>query len=375
MIDAFLAQDPEAGATATLLAQEDPPAEEAPAAAEEAPAAEAPPAAEEAPAEPEIASPPEAFGYEIHAHSVIEMLEKLLGKFTDELEDLEKKERESALAFELLITDLKANIDVAEEDVRQKTEERAKTAKAKADAEDELEDAEAMKAADEKYLAEFTADCEIKASRFKDRQDLRAAEIEAIEKAIEIISSAAVAGNAQKHSMVARGLSPAAAPPSLSQLRADARSPAQLRVAQFLASTARQLNSRVLAAIAVRVEKDPFKKVKKMIKDLIARLMEEAAAEADHKSWCDAELSVNEQTRKEKTAKVEELHAEVDELVAAIAKLTEEIAELVAAIAELDAAMAKATVIREEEKAKNTETLGDAKEAQAAVEKAKNTET
>merc|ERR1719248_294696 len=32
--------------------------------------------------------------------------------------------------------------------------------------------------------------------------------------------------------------------------------------------------------------------------------------------------------------------------------------------------MAKATVIRQEEKAKNTETLGDAKEAQAAVEKA-----
>merc|ERR1719387_2256608 len=224
-----------------------------------------------------------------------------------------------------------------------------------------------MKAADEKYLAELTADCEIKASRFKDRQALRAAEIEAIEKAIEIISSAAVAGNAQKHSMVARGLSPAESPASLSQLRADARSPAQLRVAQFLADSARQLNSRVLAALAVRVEKDPFKKVKKMIKDLIARLMEEAAAEADHKSWCDAELSVNEQTRKEKTAKVETLHAECDELTAAIAKLTEEIAELVTAIAELDAAMAKATVIRQGEKAKNTETLGDAKEAQAAT--------
>ena len=38
-----------------------------------------------------------------------------------------------------------------------------------------------------------------------------------------------------------------------------------------------------------------------MIKDLIVRLMEEANEEAEHKGWCDTELSTNEQTRKEKT--------------------------------------------------------------------------
>ena len=38
--------------------------------------------------------------------------------------------------------------------------------------------------------------------------------------------------------------------------------------------------------------------------------------QADHKGWCDTELSTNEQTRKEKTAAVETLHAEIDELEA-----------------------------------------------------------
>merc|ERR1719301_329981 len=33
-----------------------------------------------------------------------------------------------------------------------------------------------------------------------------------------------------------------------------------------------------------------------MIKDLIVRLMEEANQEAEHKGWCDTELSTNEQT-------------------------------------------------------------------------------
>merc|ERR1719271_1712433 len=106
-----------------------------------------------------------------------------------------------------------------------------------------------------------------------------------------------------------------------------------------------------------------------MIKDLIIKLMEEANEEAEQKGWCDTELSTNEQTRKEKTAEVETLHAEIDELEASIAKLTEDMADLSTSIAELDAAMAKATEPRTAEKAKNTETIADAKAAQAAVEK------
>merc|ERR1719411_823965 len=107
-----------------------------------------------------------------------------------------------------------------------------------------------------------------------------------------------------------------------------------------------------------------------MIKDLLVRLMEEANDEAEHKGWCDTELSTNEQTRKEKTAVVETLHAEIDELEASIAKLTEEIADLTEAVAALDAAMAKATTLRQEEKATNEVTIKDAGEAQTAVAQA-----
>merc|ERR1711865_1368654 len=127
---------------------------------------------------------------------------------------------------------------------------------------------------------------------------------------------------------------------------------------------------RVLSAVAVRAAEDPFTKVKKMIKDLIVRLMEEANEEAEHKGWCDTELSTNEQTRKEKTEAVETLHAEIDQLEASIAKLTEDITELTKQVAELDAAMAKATKLRQEEKATNTETISDAQEAQTAVAQA-----
>merc|ERR1719451_179118 len=99
--------------------------------------------------------------------------------------------------------------------------------------------------------------------------------------------------------------------------------------------------------IAQHAEEDPLKKVKKMIKDLVYKLMEEATQEAEHKGWCDTELVTNQQTRQKKAAEIAELTQQIEDLIAEIAALTQDIEDLTAAIAELDAAMAKATADRE----------------------------
>merc|ERR1719411_2551384 len=153
----------------------------------------------------------------------------------------------------------------------------------------------------------------------------------------------------------------------MAQLRADMHSDSQARVAEYLSGRAHDLNSRLLSAMAEHVKDDPFRKVKKMIKDLLVRLMEEANEEAEHKGWCDTELSTNEQTRKEKTEAVEALDAEIDQLEASIAKLTEDIGDLTTAVSDLQAAMAKNTKLRQDERAKNEQTVKDAGEAQTAV--------
>merc|ERR1719491_116551 len=278
-------------------------------------------------AEPEglAVSAPEANAYEFQSSGVVEMLEKLLDKFIDERTVLEKEEMNSKHAYDMLMQDLKAQIAQATQDRDEKAETKAKKLQAKADAQGDFKDTTTTRDADAKYLADLTATCEQKASDFESRQQLRAGEVVAIEKAIEIISSGAVSGNAEKHlpTMLQKGKTS-----SLSQLRADLNMQAQARVAQHLRSKAEQLNSRVLSTLATRVSEDPFKKVKKMIKDLIVRLMEEANEEAEHKGWCDTELSTNEQTRKEKTEAVETLHAEIDQLQASIAKLTEDLQAL-----------------------------------------------
>merc|ERR1719327_1479736 len=241
-------------------------------------------------------SAPEANAYEFQSSGVIEMLEKLLDKFIDERTTLEKEEMNSKHAYDMLMQDLNAQIAQATQDRDEKAETKANKLQAKADAEGDLKDTTTTRDADAKYLADLTATCEQKASDFESRQQLRADEIVAIEKAIEIISSGAVSGNADKHlpAMLQKNA-------AFAQLRASGMSPAQQKTVFYLQEQAKQLNSRVLSALAVRVQDDPFSKVKKMIKDLIVRLMEEANEEAEHKGWCDTELSTNEQTRKEKT--------------------------------------------------------------------------
>jgi chromosome segregation ATPase len=144
----------------------------------------------------------------------------------------------------------------------------------------------------------------------------------------------------------------------------------QARASEYLRERAKALNSRVLSALAQHVSSDPFGKVKKMIKDLIVRLMEEANEEAEHKGWCDTELSTNEQTRKEKTRQVETLHAEIDELTASISKLGQQIADLSVEISESDAAVAENTKIRQAEDKTNQATIADAQAAQTAVAQA-----
>jgi len=157
---------------------------------------------------------------------------------------------------------------------------------------------------------------------------------------------------------------------SFAQLRSSTTSPVQDAVASFLQQQADQQGSKLLSLIAQKAGSDPFVKVKKMIREMITKLMEEANADAEHKAFCDTEMGTNKQTRDKKTAQSEELTADIEELTAEISKLASEITELGSELAALDAAVKKATEDRFAEKSKNTETISDAKAGAAAVAQA-----
>jgi hypothetical protein len=316
-------------------------------------------------------SAPEANAYEFQSGGVVDMLTKLEDKFEDERSALMKKETNAKHAYEMLMQDLTAMIENDTQARTEKSATKAKKLQAAADAKADKTDEEATKADDEKYLSDLVSTCEQKAGDFEQRQQLRADELTAIEKAIEILGSGAVSGAADKHL-------PAMAQTSFMQLKSALKlgnkNDRVVEAASYLQRQAEKSNSRILAQIAAQAQTttgaDPFVKVKKLIQDLIVRLMEEANEEAEHKGWCDTELASNEATRKEKTAKVETLHAEIDQLQSSIAKLTEDVSTLTAEVSALDKAVAEATKQRGEEKEENEATIKDSQEAQTAVAQA-----
>jgi hypothetical protein len=315
----------------------------------------------------DVLAAPEANAYEFQSKAIVDMLSKLAGKFDDERTALEEEETAAGQSFSMLKADLANQLAAANEARTQNAERKAKALQGAADSKGALQDTVTTRDDDEKYTADLTATCEQKSTDFANRQILRGEEIEAIQKAIEIMAGGAVSGGSAKHfgtELVQKKGT------SLVQLRGESENPNQKRVAAYLTKRGREINSRVLSAFALRISADPFKKVKKMVKDLIVKLMEEANAEVEHKGYCDKELATNEHTRKEKTEAVVMLTAEVDELTASIAALGEQIAEVTKAISELDAAVAEATQVRGAEQSKNTETIKDAQGAQTAVAQA-----
>jgi len=312
-------------------------------------------------------SAPEPHGYEFQSQSVIDMLEKLHDKFSEELALREKEELSQRHAYELVIQGYTNSIKNAETSISTKTEEHARYLQRLAEKEGDLQDTMTARAGDEKSLSDMTMVCNQKSTDFDERQKLRTEELATLSKAIEILSGDKVLAAAEKHLPAAMMLQ-SLPRTMLLQLRSSNENPSnQLRVAAFLNEEAKRIGSRVLSAIAFRARDDPFAKVKKMIRDLISRLEQQEGEEATKKTWCEGELSKNELARETRTESVAALRNEIDQLDASISKATAEIAELSASVADIVSEVTTTVELRAKEKTENEIIIQDAKDAQAAL--------
>merc|ERR1719221_2047622 len=316
------------------------------------------------------AGPPEANAYEFQSGGVISMLEKLKLKFEDQRLVLEKEELNAKANYEVLLQQLTDDIKASKASAAKKTAMKAGRLTDAASAKGDKDVTEATKAEDETTLSATLAQCRATSEEYEKNQVVRAGEIKAIQEATRILSSGSVAGHGSTYLPAAALLDSRRT--ALAQLRSSMQETPELkrRLVEFLQSRAHSLGSRYLSIMAARAAEDPFQKVKKMIKDLIIKLMEQANAEADHHAYCQTELATNKQTREIKSTEVDEITSQIDLKTAEGEKLALEIQALSDAIAAVRAEQHEATSIRSEQKATNAKTVSDANEAQAAVEQA-----
>jgi len=211
---------------------------------------------------------PEAAAFEGKSGAIIDVVQDLGEKEHDYKKEIEQAEANRLNAHSLQVNSLDGDVKKANMMISQKASIKAQREEDKGSANGDLSDATAARNDDQKYLADLSAECQLKTSDFQKRQVMRQGEIEAIQKALEIMSSPDVAGGSlvQTKRIVT----------SFAQLRsnggAEHRS-AQHIAANFLATRAKKLNSQVLSLLAVRASEDPFAKVTSMVKNMIKKLM------------------------------------------------------------------------------------------------------
>merc|ERR1719272_1005723 len=178
-------------------------------------------------------------------------------------------------------------------------------------------------------------------------------------KATEILQGGDVPGAAL--SQLAQGV-------AFNQLRSSVDSSGvHGRVRDFVVAEAKRLHSRSLSLLAQKLVADPFGKVKKMIDDMITRLLNEANEDASHEGFCDKEIGKSKVTRNKLSEDIDGLNAACEDGKATIMMLAEEIKTLSTEVADLDASVGEATQLRSDEKATNKVTISDTQAAQGAV--------
>merc|ERR1719410_2264867 len=279
---------------------------------------------------------PAVAAYEFQSGAVVEMLVNLQKKFTAELGNLEKAEMNQQQAYDLGHVHNGNTVSNMKKEMQAHVESRARIVSESAADKETLSDTKASLAEAEKFLAEMEATFKSKTATFEANQKLRAEELTVLAKAIEIISSPEVVDSYSKNvkSLVQQR---AGSAPSFLQMRAAtaARVGTRGAAANFLSQRAQALHSKTLASFAAQLAANPFAKVIDMITELLARLKQEAADEADHKAFCDEELKKNKQTRKDKESESSRLMAEIEEKAKEIKEMGEEITVLAKEIKEM----------------------------------------
>merc|ERR1719229_679351 len=194
---------------------------------------------------------------------------------------------------------------------------------------------------------------------WEERQKTRQLEMEAVSKALAILSGD------DAHDLFTRTFNPA-----LLQEESSKQSARRVQASKLLKAVADKVHSPRLATLAYKVRLDAFTRVKKAIDDMIAQLLKEKADEIKHKDFCVDELNTNQLQTEKKEREKQDLIAKIEDLEQTIKALTEAIEALKAEIAEMQVQLKRAGEDREKENKEFQMTVADQRETQKLLQAA-----
>merc|ERR1719191_2616846 len=264
--------------------------------------------------------------------AIIGVLSQMKETFETNLSSSQKEEMANQKAYEELKAAKEEEIRAGQEQLDTKTQELATADEKNAQSKEDVEDTKKSLSADEQFLMMLKEKCSMTDSEWEERQKTRQLEMEAVSKALAVLSGD------DAHDLFTKTFNP-----SLLQTESSMHSERRVQASALLSAVAKKVQNPRLATLAVRVRLDAFTRVKKAIDDMVAQLLKEKADEIKHKDFCTAGLNDNARAQELKARDIDDLEAEIETLTSTISELAKSIATLEAEIAEMQTQLKRAT--------------------------------
>merc|ERR1711970_833100 len=233
--------------------------------------------------------------YAPQSGEIFGILNQMKETFETNLSSSQKEEMANQKAYEELKAAKEEEIAAGQAQLDAKTQELADTDEKNAQAKEDIEDTKKSLSADEQFLMMLKEKCSMTDSEWEERQKTRQLEMEAVSKALAVLSTD------DAHDLFTKTFNP-----SLLQKENSMHSERRAQASKLLSAVAQKLQNPRLATLAVRVRLDAFTRVKKAIDDMVAQLLKEKEDEIKHKDFCVEEFNTNElQTEKKERAKAD----------------------------------------------------------------------
>merc|ERR1712222_44304 len=204
--------------------------------------------------------------YAPQSGEIFGILTQMLETFEANLSQSQKEEMANQKAYEDLKAAKEDEIAAGQEQIDKKTAELADTDEKNAQAKEDIEDTKKSLSADEEFLMMLKEKCSMTDKEWEERQKTRQLEMEAVSKALAILSGD------DAHDLFTRTFNPA-----LLQKQGVEHSSRREQASKLLSAAAQRLHSPRLSTLATRVKLDTFERVKKAIDEMVAALLEEKA--------------------------------------------------------------------------------------------------
>jgi len=306
--------------------------------------------------------------YKHRSGHIQDVLAKMKSTFESNLVDAEAKEEKAIEDYTELKEAKTEQLTTAEDALNKGDGENGAKAMSKEDSETERDALKTQISNDKGFIEATAADLATKKAEWKDRQELRAGEIEAINKAIAILHSDD-ARDMFKSSLKSQ---------SFMQLKSTSRTQT-VRASDVLASAAKRSGDKRLAALAKSLQTpnesmatgSHFDEVIAAIDDMVSTLKGEETTDLENKETCEKDRADDTRTAIKAGRTMDERSDTIDELTNDIAEIVKTIAENEAEIKSIQEEVTKATTMRGDENAEWTAANRDDGAAAELVNRAK----